>query len=212
MTQPAKTSWLFFWGLLALSASTGCRSAAPLFYVPPDPPQMLGMVVDELNEHQEVNAEASKYVFYQHEFELNEFGDGRTAPGLRLNPYGEDHAKRVAANLRAHGATFPVVVERSQTSSKDDTEFHYPVHFNADLDLQRRAVVVAALEEMGIGDAENLVVVAPAFAQPYTAIEAQRAYLRGIRGNRSGGYGGGGGFGGGGFGGGFGSGFGGGFF
>lgn len=166
---------------------------------------MLGMVVDQLNEQQEVNAEASKYVVYQHEFELNEFGDGTKKPGLRLNPYGEDHLKQIAANLRAHGGVFPVVVERSQTSSQPNTEFHYPVHYDADLDLRRRTVVVAALEEMGIGDAENLVVVAPAFAQPYTAIEAQRAYIQGIigQGNGGGGFGGGGGFdGGGGFGGG----------
>ena len=172
---------------------TGCRSAASLFHVPPVPPQMLGTTVDQMMEQQEVNAEASKYVIYQHEFELNEFGDNTKAPGLRLNPYGEDHLKRIAANLREHGGVFPVVVERSQTSSREGTEFKFPVHYNAELDLKRRTVVVAALEEMGIGDADNLVVVAPAFAQPYTSVEAQGAYLQGILGG-----GGGGGFGGGG--------------
>ncbi len=210
MTKQANQTWLVYIGIVSLvAAAPGCRSAAPLFHVPPDQPQMLGMVVDQLNEQQEVNAEASKYVVYQHEFEVNEFGDGRKEPGLKLNEFGEDHVKRIASNLREHGGVFPVVVERSRSTSREHTEFQYPVHYNPDLDLKRRAVVVAALEEMGIGDAENLVVVAPAFAEPYTGREAQRAYYRAIYGRG----GGGGGFGGGGFGGGFGGGgFGGGIF
>ena len=87
--------------------------------------------------------------------------------GIRLNEYGEDHVRKIAENLR-NGAMFPVVVERSQTSPRPGTKYKYPVHFNPDLDMKRREVVVRALTRMGIADADTRVVVAPAFAQPLT--------------------------------------------
>jgi len=88
-----------------------------------------------------------------------------------------------------------VVVERSQTSAKAGTKYQYPVHFNPELDMKRREVVVRALTRMGIADADTRVVVAPAFAQPLTGNEAQSAYATGLSGGGLGG--GGGGFGGG---------------
>lgn len=191
-------------GLLVLTASaaiSGCHfGAAPFLYVPPVPPHMLGTQTDGIMEQQEVNAEASKYVIYVHEFKLPEQHEGRVVSPLRLNTYGEDHVKRIAASLRA-GANFPVVVERSQTSVDPNTTYKYPVHFNPDLDLKRREVVVAALTEMGIADAEQRVVVAPAFAQPHTGVEAERAYYRGLNNFGGNGMGGMGGFGFGGMGG-----------
>ena len=194
--------------LLVLLAAAGCTSPS-LFYQPPLPPEMLGTKVDQLMQTQEDNAEASKFVIYQHEFELNEMREGRFADGLRLNAYGEDHVREIAENLRM-GAPYPVVVERSQTSPKPGTQYRYPVHYNPDLDMQRREVIVRALTRMGIADADMRVVVAPAFAQPLNGNEAENAYGVGMSGGFGGGVGGGfGGFGGGGFGGG---GFGGGWF
>jgi uncharacterized membrane protein YgcG len=194
--------------LSVLLAAAGCTTPS-LFYQPPPAPAMLGTVVDQTNQTQDENAEASKFVIYQHEFELNKNREGGGVAGIRLNEYGEDHVRRIAEGVR-NGVPFPVVVERSQTTAQTGTKYKYPVHFNPDLDMKRREVVVRALTQMGIANADTLVVVAPAFAQPLTGNEAQGAYATGISGwgggfgGMGGGFGGmGGGFGGGGFGGGF---------
>jgi len=164
---------------------------------------MLGTQVDQVNLMQEENAEASKFVVYEHEFELNKTREDGQVEGLHLNEYGQDHLRRIAENMRS-GAPYPIVVEQSQTSAKAGTKYSYPVHYNADLDLKRREVVVRALTRMGIADADSRVVVAPAFAQPLTGTEAQAAYASGMSGWGGGAGGGGGGMGG--FGGGFGGG------
>jgi hypothetical protein len=201
MIRPFLKSAACLCALPVLLAAVGCTSPS-LFYQPPPPPEMLGTKVDQLMQTQEDNAEASKFVIYQHEFELNEHKEGRISDGLRLNAYGEDHVRKIAENLR-QGAPYPVVVERSQTSPKAGTKYQYPVHYNADLDMNRREVIVRALTRMGIEDADMRVVVAPAFAQPLNGNEAESAYGVGISGGGFGGGGfGGGGFGGGGFGGG----------
>lgn len=162
------------------AALAGCaRRDAALYYDPPPPPEMLGTKNDIINERQEANAEASKYVVYMHEFELNKYINDRNLDGIRLNEAGEDHVKRIAHNLR-RGASFPVVIERSNTSAWPWTEFRYPVHDNPQLDFKRRDLVVRALTQMGIPDADQRVVIAPAFAQPYTSGEAERAYGSGI--------------------------------
>lgn len=149
----------------------------------------LGTISDSIWQNQEHNAEASEFVVYQHEFQLN---------GARLNTNGEDHLKQIALRL-SEGQNFPVVIERSNTTARSKTEYQYPVHPNPQLDLRRRAVVVRALSAMGIGDADQRVVVAPAFAEGYRANEAIRAYQRGINGGGFGqGFGYGGGWGGGG--------------
>jgi hypothetical protein len=181
----------------ALAAAGGCRNAC-MFYQAPSA-GMLGISVDQYNEQQEHNAEAAKYIVYQHEFELNEYRDGENVGGYRLNEAGEDHLKKIAYNLR-RGSPYQVIVERSQTSVKPGTTYEYPIHRDPELDQKRRLVVVRALTRMGIPDADQIVVVAPSFAQPFTAAEAEAAYQRGIAPRTLGGFGGGG-FGFGGFGG-----------
>ena len=186
-------------------ALSGCQRPA-MFYRAPNPPEYLGTKVDQLNQAQEENAEASKHIVHRHEFELNTYDDdGLMHGGIRLNEYGEDHLKRIAENIR-RGAPYPVVVERSQTSVKAGTEEEYPIHFNPELDMRRREVVVRALDKMGVRDADTRVVVAPSFAEPLTSMEAQAAYYRGMAAGLGGGGFGGGGFGGGMMGGGFGGG------
>ena len=151
----------------------GCAASREPPLVPSS--AMLGSEVDQLMTQQERNAESSKFVIPMHEFELNQkLPDGRER-GWRLNEYGEDHVKQIAARLR-QGHEYPVVIERSQTTAFDDTEFEYPVHFNEELDWKRRAVVVAALERLGISDADQRVVAAPSIAEGFTANEAVRAY------------------------------------
>jgi len=168
-------------------------------YQAPAPQRTLGSLNDAIFQIQEVNAEASKFVVYQHEFALN---------GVRLNTAGEDHVKRIAAELE-RGTDYPVIIERSFTSPRQNTTYKFPVHPNPELDMQRREVIVRSLTAMGVAEADQRVSVAPAYVPGYTDPEAERAYARGIL---SGGFGGFGGFGGGfgGFGGGMG-GFGGGF-
>ena len=171
--------------LSVLLTAAGCGTPA-MYYQTPPVPEMLGTKVDQIMEIQEENAEASKFVIYQHEFELNKYKDGQMTSGLRLNEYGEDHVRKIAENLR-NGAMFPVVVERSRTSPRPGTKYEYPVHLNPNLDMQRREVVVRALTRMGIEDADTRVVIAPAIAQPLTGPEAEQAYATGLWGGGMGG-------------------------
>ncbi|MEX0792119.1 MAG: hypothetical protein WD045_03230 [Pirellulaceae bacterium] len=194
------------WALALLAAGAiGCQSGARIL---PDSPPMLGADVDAINQIQEENAEAAKFVIYQHEFVPNFLDTNGDPKAWRLNEDGEDHVKQIATNL-LRGVEMPVVVERSRTTARPDTEYGYAVHLNDQLDQQRRQVVVNSLVAMGVEDADGRVVVAPAFSEGLTSPEAVRAYNMGLSGGR-GGAGFGGGFGGMGGGGGFG-GFGGGF-
>lgn len=172
----------------ALLPLGGCYSPGTLASVSPPPP--LGSAIDELNRVQEDNAEASKFILHQHEFELNRLENGRMVAGHRLNEYGEDHVKKIAEQLR-RGVRYPVVVERSQTSIKPGTKYEYPVHFNPELDDIRREVVATALQSMGIADADQRVVVAPSAAQSIEDLEAEGAFYRGQVYGGAGGYGGG---------------------
>jgi uncharacterized membrane protein YgcG len=135
--------------------------------VPTDP---LGTQSDQIWRQQAAGAAASQFVVYQHEFEKD---------GLRLNMDGEDHVKAIAARLRC-GASMPVIVERSMTSKRLDTKYQYPIHPNPELDMRRRQVVVASLMTLGVPNADQCVVVAPALTPGFTATEAARAYSRGL--------------------------------
>ena len=91
---------------------------------------------------------------------------------------------------------FPVVVEPSSMSVSASSEYKYPIHGNDDLDMHRRNVIVKMLQSMNVQDADERVVVAPAFTPGFEGFEAYRAYSNGFM-NRGGGGGGfGGGFGG----------------
>ena len=159
----------------------------------------LGSLSDAVWSDQEQQAEASEFVMYSHEFKLR---------SNILNLDGEDHVKQIASRLR-DGTNLTVIVERSMDNNQFGVH-HYPVNPNPDLDNQRRRIVVAALIQMGIQNADELVVVAPAFATPANGQEAEAAFERGLgvgfSGNSfGGGFGGFGGGGGGGIGGSFGN-------
>lgn len=149
------------------------------------PPQ--GTLTDPIWIAQEENAEPAKFILYQHEFVYNQ---------ARLNWAGEDHIKQIAARLHA-GQNYPVLVERSVTSKREDTEYKYPVQVNPELDMQRRAVIVQLLATLGVPDAEQRVVVSPPLNRGFQDGEAERAYYQGFQwGGGNGGFGGGfGGFG-----------------
>lgn len=183
-----KTISTLLLSVTSFSITTGCGTPHFFYTEPP-----LGSISDDVWRKQEHNAEASDFVLYQHEFKLNE---------VRLNTGGEDHIKQIADRI-ANGEIFPVVIERSNSTARPGTDYKFPIHPNPELDMQRRKLVVMALERLGVSGADERVVVAPAFAEGYQSQEALNAYRRGFstRGGGGGGFGGGGGggFGGGGF-------------
>ncbi|WP_419189214.1 hypothetical protein [Stieleria marina] len=160
-------------------------------------PAILGSKVDEINQLQEENAELAKLIVYCHEFEINlqqslldkapdeqststfRFNPETRARGIRLTPSGEDHIKEIAdflSNSQQYDAHYYAVVERSETSKRWATRHHYPVHRNPELDAMRRLVVVTALESLGVENADELVVIAPAFPTGMNATEAASAF------------------------------------
>ncbi len=164
-----------------------------------DPPAPLGTLSDPVWQKQEENAEASKFVIYEHEFIANT---------SRLNRAGEDHVKEIAA--RAGNVPFPILVEQSSMSRRAGDKYGYPIHNNHNLDVERRTMIVRTLVSMGVQDAEERVVVSPALTPGFEGFEAENAYYQMFNGaqNRNfntgygvGGLGGFGGFGGFGFGG-----------
>lgn len=211
MTTYRPTTHLVVMACLAATVASGCQGNSKYqFYQEPPPPPVLGAYVDNPMQIQEENAEASKFVIYDHEFRLAEAEDGKMKGTYYLNEDGEDHVRKIAENLR-QGVPYPVIIERSRSSAKPDTTYKYPVHRNAKLDNQRREVIVKSLQAMGIEQADEVVVVAPALTPGLDGFEAERAYRSSTArfggGQGIGGLGGFGGFGGlggfGGFGGGF---------
>ncbi len=150
-------------GLAALPFS-GCQAWKDFYQRPT--PAALGTNSDQVWQRQEANAERSDFVVYQHEFKLGTD---------RLNMAGEDHVKKIAARLHA-GQAEKVIIERSMMSAREDTANGYPVHPNPELDMRRREIVARCLEAMGIPDADQYVVVAPALAIGHTGNEAEAAY------------------------------------
>ncbi len=167
---------------------TACEKCADMGDITPQP---LGTVSDPVWQQQEANAEASDFVVHEHEW------NGNT---VNLNLAGKDHLKEIAA--RAAATPFPILIERSSMSIDPDSRFKYAVNNDEELDAQRQAFVVQALNQMGVYDAHDRVVVSPALTPGYTGFQAQGAYNQGM-GVGGGGFGGGGGGAGGGGGGGF---------
>ena len=156
----------------------GCRGAGltheQRLGPPYDRPFPLGQVTDAHWETQQTNAEAAKFVLYDHEFV------GDTA---KLTPKGQKHLLQIA--VRLEHVPFPVVVEQSP-------EGRYP-----QLDVQRRREVIGYLGHLGLEDFENRVVIAPDFGEGLRAVEGEAAYYStfgnqfyGGAGRRFGGYGG----------------------
>lgn len=195
---PAKPSFTCI-GILAFVFCAGCNIQPP-GGTPIDINAPLGSVLDEVNRLQEENAEASKFVIYDHEFEINapleypkeevakpefKFRPENRVRGFRLNEFGQDHVASIAQELanqqQFSGIESPqwyVIVERSQNSKHWATRHRYPVHFNRELDEARRRTVVASLIALGIPNAEQLVVIAPAFAEGMDAQDSAQSYLR----------------------------------
>jgi hypothetical protein len=132
----------------------------------------LGSLSDPVWQNQETNAEMSDFAMYEHEF---------VSDTEWLTTDGEDHVKQIAARLQ-EGHDAKVVVERTRLAVREDTEFGYPVHPDPELDMRRREVVALSLSAMGIADADERVMVAPAVATGMRASEAEAGYLNGVGG------------------------------
>ncbi|MFK7770268.1 MAG: hypothetical protein AB8B55_23865 [Mariniblastus sp.] len=195
-------------GLLAIIGMglSGCQVQPP--GGSPVQPIVLGSVVDEVNRIQEENAELAKLIVYVHEFEINmpleskpsnetevetategfKYITPEHVRGFRFTPYGQDHLWQIAQRLQqviyngempmGMESRYSVTVERSQTSKYWRTKHQYPVHFNDELDEVRRRMVVDALTAYGISNANQLVVIAPAFPEGLSGQEAANSYQR----------------------------------
>jgi hypothetical protein len=175
----------------------GCRVHAPAGEIVE--PVVLGTTVDQINLQQQLNADHAKLIVYAHEFEINAPSrpDG-THPisqsqirGIKLTPAGQDHVMQIVRKLQADylsgstqvdGQTYLknprhlVTVERSETSKLWRTKYHYPVHLNAELDELRRQLIANVLQANGVFNANELVVIAPAFPTGINGSEAGTAY------------------------------------
>lgn len=172
-----RAAWTFLGGACLLSAGCfhhavddcgagglGGRRGGP----PYDRPFPLGAVTDSHWETQQTNAEAADFIFYDHEFV------GETA---QLAPGGKKHLEEIV--LRLEHVPFPVAVEQSPYNAKPE------------LDQQRRQTIVEQLARLGVPDSEGRVVIASAFAEGVTGIEAERAYYNAISNQFGYGFGGG---------------------
>jgi hypothetical protein len=128
---------------------SGCAEPGP----PYDRPFPLGQVTDSHWDTQMTNAQASSFIFYDHEF----LGDT-----VKLNVLGQKHLVQVAIRLRH--VPFPVIVEET------------PNHKNPRLDAARRQAIIDRLAELGLRDCDCRVVIAPAIAEGVMGPEAERIY------------------------------------
>jgi len=129
--------------LLVLS---GCAEPG----APYDRPFPLGQVTDAHWDTQMTNAQASSFIFYDHEFI-----DDTT----KLNVLGLKHLEQVA--IRLPHVPFPVVVEE------------IPNHANPRLDMARRQAVLDRFAELGLCNLDQRVVIAPAIAEGILGPEAE---------------------------------------
>ena len=117
-------------------------------------------------ETQQTNAEAADFIFFDHEF------TGQTA---QLAPGAKPHLEQVA--MRLEHVPFAIVIEQS------------PHNAQPELDAARRRTIVESLARMGLPNVEDRVVIAPAFAEGFTAIEGEQAYYQTLGGGFGGGAG-----------------------
>lgn len=143
----ASVGWL---GLFICGCATGnAVDTGPAH----DRPFPLGATSDALWETQQTNAEAADFIFYDHEF---------VGESAELAPAAKQHLEQIA--LRLEHVPFPIVIEQTDSEA------------NRRLDLARRKAIVGHLARMGLPNAGPRVVVAPAFPEGITAIEAQNSY------------------------------------
>jgi hypothetical protein len=98
----------------------------------------------------QANGEAADFILHQFDFV------GSTS---ELAPAGKDHLLEIAA--RARSVPFPVLIERTENNA------------NPTLDEHRRASIAQVLLDLGIADAPQRTIVAPAYGKGLTGREAE---------------------------------------
>lgn len=171
------------WGNKQCHKSSGGPPHGP----PHDRPLPVGQVTDSHWETQQTNAEADDFIFYDHEFRYDTEHQVDTA---QLSPRTKKKLEQVA--LRLEHVPFPVVIEelpRDHDAARNRQK--------GLLEQARRQTIVEQLNRMGITNADERVVIANAFPEGITGIEAEQSYstilggsFRGGAGRRFGGTGG----------------------
>src|SRR5690606_24791010 len=128
---------------LILGQAVGCSHYDKCAGMGDITPKPIGTISDEVWKQQESNAEASDFVVYEHEWSGN---------STDLNDAGIEHVKQIA--VRSANVPFPIVIERSSMSSRPGTKYGFPVHNDESLDLERRELIVSALAQLGVQDAD----------------------------------------------------------
>lgn len=136
-------------GLLMVGAAGGCGREERCDFMGDITPMPIGTLSDAIWQTQEANGEASDFVIHENEWRGN---------SSVLGEAGKAHVKQIA--VRAMDQRFPILVEPSSRSVRPDSEFNYPVSNDSELDASRRALVVEALQILGVADADARVVVA----------------------------------------------------
>jgi hypothetical protein len=129
-----------------------------------DRPFPVGAATDAFWETQQTNAEAADFIFFDHEFEGN---TAMLTPGAKK--------KLMSVALRLEHVPFPVVIEEGLHNRRPQ------------LDVTRRRTIVEQLARLGVEDAEQRVVIAPAFAEGFSATEGESAYYQVLSGGLRGG-------------------------
>jgi hypothetical protein len=159
---------------ILVATFAGCQQWRAFYQKPTATP--LGTISDDIWKTQERNAEMSDFVVHVHDFRKD---------SVFLNQDGEDHVRSIAMRLR-NGQDARVIVERTRHRVDPNTQFKYPVHVNAGIDMRRREMIVRLLGAMGISDADQRVLVAPRLSPGMSAAEAQSTLRRGSVGGRGG--------------------------
>lgn len=169
--------------VMAVGLLGGCSHCERCQYMGDITPKPIGMLSDPIWQAQEQNAEAADFIVYEHEWAGN---------SAMLNQDGKEHINQIAARANMH--RFPIVIEPATKSPRDDTQYFYPVHGDKELDARRRAMMVEALQLLGVPDADERVVVATSYSPGFYGFEGQKAFSEGFSGRGGvGGSGGGGG-------------------
>lgn len=110
----------------------------------------LGAVNRAHYETMRANGQAADFILHQFDFV------GSTS---ELSPAGKDHVLEIAP--RARSVPFPILIERTENNA------------NPALDEHRRASIVQVLIDLGIGDAQQRTIVAPAYGTGLSGREAE---------------------------------------
>ena len=145
--------------ILFTSGMTGCSylrcslPSHPIQAVPDTYP--LGSVMRAHFHTMQTNAEAADFILHRADFV------GSTA---ELTPFGRDRILEIAA--RARSAPFPVLIERSEHNS------------DPELDEHRRNIIAQVLYDLGIPEADQRVIVSPAYGRGRNSREGEIDYYQ----------------------------------